>query len=156
MNLPIPDPLKPILTFAHPVFMWVLFALSLYALYLGIQVRRTRTAEGETKKQLVQGKFNLKHHQIGSLLLALVIAGAIGGMAVTYLNNGKLFIGPHLLVGLGMVAVIAFSASLVPYMQKGNTWARNTHIALNVSLLGIFGWQAFTGMEIVQKILTGE
>jgi hypothetical protein len=154
MNFPIPDALKPILTFAHPVFMWVLFAVSIYALYLGVQIRRTRNAEGEAKKELIQGKFNVKHHQVGSILLALLVAGSLGGMAVTYINNGKLFVGPHLLAGLGMVAVVAFSSALVPYMQKGNHLARNTHIALNMALLGIFGWQAVTGMQIVQKILT--
>jgi hypothetical protein len=32
--------------------------------------------------------------------------------------------------------------------------ARNTHIALNIGLVGLFGWQALTGMEIVQRILS--
>ena len=74
-------------------------------------------------------------------------------MAVTYINNGKLFFGPHLLAGLGMTGLIAVSASLVPFMQKGNDTARLTHISLNVILVGLFGWQAVTGMQIVQRIL---
>ena len=40
--------------------------------------------------------------------------GTLGGMAVTYLNNGKLFVGPHLLVGLAMTGMIAVAASLSP------------------------------------------
>jgi len=55
-----------------------------------------------------------------------------------------------------MVALIALSAALAPYMRRGQDWARYTHIALNIGIVGIFSWQAFTGMEIVQKILTGE
>ena len=90
---------------------------------------------------------------MGSILLALMVVGNIGGMAVTYINNGKLFVGPHLLAGLGMTGLIAVSASLVPYMQKGNSLARNTHVSLNVLLLGLFGWQAFSGMQILQKIV---
>jgi hypothetical protein len=39
-------------------------------------------------------------------------------------------------------------------MQKGQNWARFTHIALNVVLLGLFGWQAITGVEIVQRIIS--
>ncbi|MFM8005290.1 MAG: DUF4079 family protein, partial [Dolichospermum sp.] len=35
------------LNFAHPAIMWVLLALSLYAAYLGLQVQRTRNAQGE-------------------------------------------------------------------------------------------------------------
>jgi uncharacterized membrane protein len=74
-------------------------------------------------------------------------------MAVTYVNNQKLFVGPHLLVGLGMTALIAVSASLTPLMQKGNDVARYAHISLNLALLGLFGWQAITGVQIVQRIL---
>ena len=74
-------------------------------------------------------------------------------MAATYINYGKLFVGPHLLVGLSMTGLIATSAALVPFMQKGNETARLTHISLNVVLVGLFGWQALTGMQIVQRIL---
>ncbi len=154
MELPIPESIKPWLNFFHPALMWVLLALSFYALYLGIQIRRTRSAEGDTKKELIKGKFNLKHHQIGSLILALMVLGSIGAMAVTYINNNKLFVGPHLLAGLGMTGMIAVSASLTPFMQKGADWARYTHIALNVTIVGLFSWQAFTGLEILQRIIS--
>jgi hypothetical protein len=150
----IPTALDPIIKFSHPVLMWVLFALTLYAMYLGFQIRRTRAAAGEVKKTLIKGKFNERHHQVSSLMLALMILGTIGGMASTYLVNHKLFVGPHLLVGLGMTGIIAISASLTPFLQKGNDTARYTHISLNVLLLGLFGWQAVTGMQIVAKILT--
>jgi hypothetical protein len=82
-----------------------------------------------------------------------MVLGSIGGMAVTYINNGTLFVGPHLLAGLGMTGLIAVSASLSPLMQKGVNWARYSHIALNVALLGLFGWQALTGIEILQRII---
>jgi hypothetical protein len=153
MSFEIPESVKVYSQFAHPLTMWLLLALSIYALYLGVQIRRTRSAEGEVKKQLIQGRFNIKHHQIGSILLAFMVLSTIGGMAVTYINNGKLFFGPHLLVGLGMTGLIATSASLTPFMQKGNNWARYSHIFLNVALLGLFSWQAVTGMQIVQRIL---
>ena len=142
------------LNFVHPVLMWALLLLSLYAAYLGLQIQRTRTAQGEEKKELIKGKFNLKHYQMGSILLGLMVAGSIGAMAVTYINNGKLFFGSHLLVGLGMTGLIAFSASLSPFMQKGANWARMTHILLNFALIGLFTWQAVTGVQIVQRILS--
>jgi hypothetical protein len=154
MNFEIPESVKTWSQFGHPLIMWVLFGLTIYALYLGIQVRRTRTADKEVRKELIGKGFNIRHHKIGSILLALMVLGTIGGMAVTYINNGKLFVGPHLLIGLGMTGIIATSAALVPYMQKGNEFARYTHIALNVTLLGLFGWQAVTGMEIIQRIVS--
>lgn len=148
------DMFKPWLNFVHPVVMWLLLATTLYALYLGVQARRTRLADAEVRKELIKGKFTLKHHQVGSVLLAFMVFGTVGGMGATYLEAGKLFVGPHLLVGLGMATLIATSAALVPFMQKGNETARLTHISLNVVLVGLFGWQALTGMQIVQRLLS--
>jgi hypothetical protein len=75
-------------------------------------------------------------------------------MGVTYLNNGKLFVGPHLLAGLGIVALVASSAALAPLMKDGQkAWARNVHLLLNLVILGILGWQAATGFQIVQRIV---
>ncbi|NMF85103.1 DUF4079 domain-containing protein [Nodosilinea sp. P-1105] len=145
---------QPWLNFVHPIVMWLLLATTLYALYLGIQARRTRLADAETRKQLIKGKFAVKHHQVGSILLAFMVIGTVSGMGATYLEAGKLFVGPHLLVGLSMAALIATSAALVPFMQKGSETARLTHITLNVVLTGLFGWQALTGMQIVQRLLS--
>lgn len=147
------ESIKPYLNFIHPLMMWVVFGLTLYATYLGLKWRKTRLSEGEAKKELLKGRFNIRHHQMGSLLLATMVIGTIGGMAVTYINNGKLFFGPHLLVGLGMTGMIATSTAMVPFMQKGNDPARYVHIGLNAVLVGLFGWQAVTGVQIVQRIL---
>lgn len=68
----------------------------------------------------------------------------------TYMRVGKLFPGPHLYAGMGITALWAAAAALVPYMQKGNQLARNTHIALNCVNLGLFAWQLPTGWEIVR------
>ena len=153
MAFEIPEGIKTWSQFGHPILMWTLLGLTIYALYLGIQNSKIRSADKETRKELIKKNFGQRHHKIGSILLSLMVLGNIGGMAVTYINNGKLFVGPHLLAGLGMTGIIAVSASLVPYMQKGNDLARATHISLNVVLLGLFGWQAVSGMQIVQKIL---
>ncbi|MBV5260846.1 DUF4079 domain-containing protein [Synechococcus moorigangaii CMS01] len=153
MSFEIPESIKVWSQFGHPILMWVLFGLCIYAMYLGIQIRRIRSADKEVRKELVKKQFNFKHHQVGALLLSLMVLGTIGGMAVTYINNGKLFVGPHLLVGLGMTGLIAVSASLVPFMQRGNDFARITHIGLNTLLVALFGWQAVSGMDIVTKII---
>ena len=153
MSIDIPEPIKVWSQFGHPVLMWALFALPIYALYLGLQWRRIRFADKDTKKELVKKDFRNRHYQIGSLVLSLMVLGNIGGMAVTYINNGRLFVGPHLLVGLAITALIAVSASLSPLMQKGNELARYTHITVNIAIVGLFGWQAISGMEIVQKII---
>ncbi len=149
----LPTSIKVYSQFAHPLLMWVVLAMCLYAMYTGWQWRRTRSATGDQKKALLQGKFNLKHHQIGAAVLALMVVGSVGGMAVTYVNNGKLFVGPHLIAGLAMTGLIAVSASLTPLMQRGSEWARVSHISINVAIIGLFGWQAVSGIDIIQRIL---
>ena len=123
-----------------------------WALYLGIKAKKTRTGTPEQRKELVKGKFALRHYLWGSILLAVMTVGTLGGMAVTYLNNGKLFVGPHLLVGLAMTGMIALAASLSPLMQRGNMIARKAHVGLNMGTLTLFLWQAVSGMEIVNTI----
>ncbi|WP_017294711.1 DUF4079 domain-containing protein [Geminocystis herdmanii] len=154
MNFEIPQAVKTWSQFGHPILMWVLFATAIYALYLGIKAKKTRQADKEARKELIKGNFANRHHKVGAIFMALVVLGTIGGMAVTYINNGKLFVGPHLLAGLGMMSMVAVSASLVPYMQKGNAFARLSHVGINMSMLLVFGWQAFTGIEILQRIIS--
>ena len=154
MNSEMLESLKVWSQFGHPLVMWGLFALSLYAMYLGFQARSIRSVEAEVRKELIQKDVRTKHYLMGSILLALMVVGCIGGMTVTYINNSKLFVGPHLIVGLAMTGIIAIAAALSPLMQKGNDLARYTHIVLNIVLVGLFGWQAVTGMDIVQRIIS--
>ncbi|MDR9405080.1 MAG: DUF4079 domain-containing protein, partial [Halothece sp. Uz-M2-17] len=126
--------------------------VAVYALVSGIKSKKARTAEDKELKKEFASKRD-KHHLVGSILLSLLVLGNLGGMAITYINNGKLFVGPHLLVGLGMVAIIATSAALVPLMKKENNIARSLHVGLNMILLGLFSWQAFSGMQILFKII---
>jgi hypothetical protein len=153
MDSSIAESIKVWSQFSHPILMWGLLGLSIYAAYAGFKWRKIRSADKEEKKELIKKDYRTKHSYAGSILLALMVLGTVGGMGITYLNNGKLFVGPHLLVGLGMTAMIALSAALVPWMQKGNEAARYSHITLNLVLLGLFGWQAISGMDIVVRIV---
>ncbi|MCF8139718.1 MAG: hypothetical protein RLZZ213_22 [Cyanobacteriota bacterium] len=147
-----PEALAYNLNFLHPLLMLGLLALSSYGMLLGIKAKKTRTADAETRKQLIKGQFAKRHFQIGSLILAITVLGTFGGMAVTYLNNGKLFVGPHLLVGIGMTCLIALAVSLTSLMQQGNLIARKVHVGLNMAMMTLFLWQAVSGFQILNKI----
>jgi hypothetical protein len=153
MIVAIPEPLKTIVAFAHPLLMLFTLFLALYAGYVGWQYRKIRSTEGEEKKALISKRYNILHHKLGSIFLVLMVAGAVGGMAVTYNTSGKLFVGAHLIAGLGLAVLAALSAAFAPLLQQGKEWVRVTHITLNTILIGIFGWQTFTGWEIVQRML---
>ena len=139
--------------FIHPLLMFGLLGYLLYTAYLGAQVRRTRNADSEAKKDLVKGKYATWHYQSGAIVLAVMVTGAFGGIVSTYLDAGEVPAIAHLFVGLGMTALVAISAALVPLMQRGRTWARQVHIASNITLLFLFVWQVFTGLQIVQELL---
>jgi len=147
-----PESLAYNLNFLHPLLMWALLALSGYGMFLGIKAKKTRTADAETRKQLIKGQYAKRHFQVGGLMLALMVLGTFGGMAVTYLNNGKLFVGPHLLVGIGMTCLVALAVGLIPLIQQGNLIARKLHVGLNMLMMTLFLWQAVTGLQILNKI----
>ena len=72
---------------------------------------------------------------------------------IAALRPGKLFPGPHLYAGAGIVILWAAAAALVPQMAKGSEVARTLHITLNCINLALFAWQIPTGLEIVGKVL---
>jgi Protein of unknown function (DUF4079) len=137
---------------AHPGTMIALCGLALYTGYLGWQSRQIRTSDPETRKKLVKSKVTQRHFAISSLLMATMTVFTFEGMANTYTRTGKLFPGPHLYAGLGLVALMSVMASLVPYMQKGQNAAKNAHLAFGISAVGLFGWQANSGLAILSKL----
>jgi len=106
-----------------------------------------------TRKELANGSFRDKHYQVGSVVLGLGTSFAIEGPVNTFMRAQKLFPGPHLYAGAGIVVCWAMAASLVPLMSKGKESARLAHIAFNVFAIGLFTWQLPTGWEITQKVI---
>ena len=107
----------------------------------------------ETRKELAGSNFRDKHYQVGSVILGLGTSFAIEGPVNTFLRAQKLFPGPHLYAGAGVVVAWALAASTVPLMSKGKDWARSAHIAFNLLAFGLFTWQLPTGWEITQKVI---
>ncbi|EOD16482.1 hypothetical protein EMIHUDRAFT_415582 [Emiliania huxleyi CCMP1516] len=106
-----------------------------------------------TRKELASSDLRAKHYQVGSVILGLGTAFAIEGPVNTFLRAQKLFPGPHLYAGAGVVVCWAMAASLVPLMSKGKDAARTAHIAFNVLALGLFTWQLPTGWDITLKVI---
>lgn len=101
----------------------------------------------QERKQLVAGGYRDKHFWWGSVLLGGGVLIGVEGAFNTWFRTGKLFPGPHLFAGAGIVVLWALAAALVPQMQKGNEGARNAHIALNALNLALFAWQVGRGAE---------
>eukprot|EP00543_Licmophora_paradoxa_P001678 CAMPEP_0202448130 /NCGR_PEP_ID=MMETSP1360-20130828/6932_1 /ASSEMBLY_ACC=CAM_ASM_000848 /TAXON_ID=515479 /ORGANISM="Licmophora paradoxa, Strain CCMP2313" /LENGTH=277 /DNA_ID=CAMNT_0049065545 /DNA_START=63 /DNA_END=893 /DNA_ORIENTATION=- len=104
------------------------------------------------RKELTAAKPRDSHYNQGALLAFIGTAFAIEGPLNTYARAGKLFPGPHLYAGAGLVVVWALAVATVPYMQKGNEAARVTHIGANLAGIGLFAWQVQSGIPILLKV----
>ena len=104
------------------------------------------------RKEIASKSPRDKHFSQGALLAFLGTAFAIEGPLNTYARAGKLFPGPHLYAGAGLVVCWALAAACVPSMQKGSDAARSVHIGANVLGMGLFGWQVVSGIPILQKV----
>jgi hypothetical protein len=136
------------------MLMWVLLALMLYAGYLGLKASQIRKVDADERKQMIPLRYGQRHAALGRWIVGLTVLGSLGGMAVTYLNNGTLVVGPHLFVGGSVVVLVLATAVLTPALQKGQDWARGLHLSLNGLILLLFGWQAITGIAILNKLLS--
>lgn len=105
------------------------------------------------RKELASSDLRQKHYQVGSVILGLGTAFAIEGPVNTFLRAQKLFPGPHLYAGAGIVVAWAMAAAMVPMMTKGSDAARYGHMGFNVLALGLFTWQLPTGWEIMLKVI---
>eukprot|EP00953_Heterococcus_sp_UTEX-ZZ885_P016337 9188-Heterococcus_DN1.PRE.2 len=92
-----------------------------------IKIDEEFAAITKRRKELSTKNVRDKHYEMGSLILGLGVFAAIEGPANTYVRAGK--------------------------MQKGNEAARIAHITINFGILGFFGWQVVTGLQIVEKVL---
>ena len=137
----------------HPVIMILVIIGTFYAAYFGMQIRRTRNAQGGKRKEMIKTRYNQKHFQTASILLSAWILGSILGMTAIYYLYNQLFVSPHLIGGLGIIAIAAVASSLTPWLQRGKKWSRTVHIVLAVVLVGVSVSQVVTGFEIVLVML---
>lgn len=93
-----------------------------------------------------------QHYGQGAMLAFLGTVFAIEGPLNTYARAGKLFPGPHLYAGAGLVCLWALAVACVPQMQKGNETARTVHIGANFGGIGLFLWQLQSGIPILLKV----
>jgi len=105
------------------------------------------------RKDLSSKGLRDQHFSQGSLLAFIGTCFAIEGPLNTYARAGKLFPGPHLYAGAGLVCLWALAYACVPAMQKGSDTARTIHIGANVAGASLFAWQIVSGLPIMFKVI---
>lgn len=122
-------------------------------LQAALPIQKEIDALAAERKELSQGNNRDKHFNQGTLLAFLGTCFAIEGPLNTYARAGKLFPGPHLYAGAGLVCLWALAYACVPAMQKGNDTARTVHIGANLAGIGMFAWQVQSGIPILLKVI---
>jgi hypothetical protein len=138
-----------LIAIVHPILMLVTLLPTLFAVYWGIQVRRTRNANGEDKKKLIKRRYHERHFQFGSILFAVWSIGSLIGMGATYLLYNQLFLSPHLFGGLFVIVFASVAAACVPFIQQGKVWARTVHLCAVIPVFLLVIAQTVTGVDVV-------
>jgi len=128
-------------------------AANMSALKKALPIQKEIDALAAERKELSSKGLRDQHFSQGALLAFIGTAFAIEGPLNTYARAGKLFPGPHLYAGAGLVVLWALAASCVPAMQKGSDTARTVHIGANVAGMGLFAWQIVSGLPIMFKVI---
>lgn len=127
--------------------------LILYNLYKkGLEVDLQVKALTEERRVLALQNNRDGHFYQGAILAFIGIVLAIEGPLNTYARTGKLFPGPHLYAGAGLVICWVAATACIPYMQKGSDTARYLHIGANSVGMLLFTWQVTTGIPILVKV----
>jgi len=128
-------------------------AATISALKAALPVQKEIDALVSERKELSSKGLRDQHFSQGALLAFIGTAFAIEGPLNTYARAGKLFPGPHLYAGAGLVVLWALAYACVPAMQKGSDTARTVHIGANVAGMSLFAWQIVSGLPIMFKVI---
>lgn len=139
------------LLWIHPVVQALTGLLAFHVLWLGLSRFAARHLGKGTTFQ-----WN-RHVMLGKVVVVVWAAGAMGGLAVTYLTYGKIFPESlHLRVGLLILPVLLVTWLTGSWLDRHRNQSRIVpvvHLANNALLLVLFGIQAVTGLGIVQSAL---
>ncbi len=140
-----------------PSFLWLwkiaawsmglsLLTYSILAI-TGVGMAHTR------KAQLPRAAWRTLHIALGLTLVMLVLGLLAIGIVGTLGQYGSLGHSNHGIFGGIVVSITLLSAGAALQIQKGHTWARPLHIALNVLLGAAFLGVLWTGWIVVQQYL---
>ncbi|MFZ7127376.1 MAG: DUF4079 family protein [Desulfobacterales bacterium] len=139
------------LLWIHPIVQGLTALLAIYVLALGLSRFAARHLGMNTKFQ-----WN-RHVAMGKIVVIVWAAGALGGLAVTYLTYGKVFTESlHFRIGLLILPVLLVTWITGTRMDRNRNQSNVLpviHLANNVLLLILAGFQAVTGLGIVQNAL---
>ncbi|NJD55332.1 MAG: DUF4079 family protein [Nitrospirae bacterium] len=112
--------------------------------FLGLKIRKTRKAGGLNPKAVK------RHRKMGPALVLLALAGYGGGVALAYLDNGRLLKYPlHFMNGTILIAAVFATFIVSRRMTLRDERLRNMHLTLGLLILCLYALQVFLGIGIL-------
>ncbi len=112
---------------------------------LGWRIRRARLSKAPLPVASVR-----RHRGRGPVLVILGVIGFLVGLIVILIDTGKLLEYPvHLVVGLGVVALLVWTYVISRKIKGPDSPARTPHFVLGVSILVLYLVQAFLGLRML-------
>jgi hypothetical protein len=128
----------------HGVFNGVIAIIFMYQGFLGLRIRRKRTAEGSMDFSVVR-----KHRKIGPALVFLGIIGFLAGITLVLVDKGKIVAFPlHFILGLLVVLLILAVYLASKKIGAGTEW-RAHHALIGLVLLCLYVVQVIIGLDVV-------
>jgi hypothetical protein len=134
-----------VLRIGHGAYNAMIALAFIYQGWLGLKVRRERTA-GDARDFAVAKK----HRNRGPFLVTLGILGYVAGVALIYLDKGHFFEYPlHNIVGLGIVILLVATFFIAREIKGPESPWRILHGIVGIGILCLYLVQLFLGLNIL-------
>jgi hypothetical protein len=132
------------LRYVHGAFNLAMVLLFLYQGSLGLRIRRGRLANSPVPRAAG------RHRRLGPVLAPLGALGFLAGLALVFLDKGRVFEHPlHFLGGLAVAALITVAFLLSRRIRGLETPWRAAHFRTGAVLLLVYPVQALLGLGIL-------
>ena len=129
--------------FAHGAFNIGVALMILYQGWLGFRIRKNRLGKTPDFKAIK------RHRLVGPYLVAAGIAGFLFGVALVYIDQGRVFQFPlHSVFGALIACSLAATYVISRKIKAGPPW-RSPHFSLGVWVVCLYMVQVLLGLSIL-------
>jgi len=133
----------PYLKYLHGLFNGFVILLFLYQGWLGLAIRRDRTAGRSKNVSIIK-----RHRKLGPIFALMGITGFFAGALIVYLHEGRIFVHPvHFIIGLSIAALISITYFISRKIKGGTSTFRTPHLFIGGVIICLYFIQAFIGLS---------
>ncbi len=129
----------------HGSFNTVVALLFLYQGSLGWRIRKERLAAGKRDAAIIK-----RHRSGGPILVVLGLAGYLAGVAIVYVDRGRVLVYPPHLIAGSCIALLLLMTFGISRLIKGleSPW-KTPHFVIGIFILFLYLFQIYVGLNIL-------